>query len=85
MNDMTVLGEILYEHRIALGLTQQELADYADIQRTYISDIERGRRNVTVFVLTRIAVALGITLVQLFRMAEERVLEQALKKRRRRK
>ncbi len=83
MNDMQVLGDILYERRMALGLTQQELADYADIQRTYISDIERGRRNVTIFVLTRITVALGITLGQLFRTAEDRVLKQGTKKRRR--
>ncbi len=58
MDDMRVLGEILYERRVALGLTQQEVADAAVIQRTYVSDIERGRRNVTIFVLTRIAVAL---------------------------
>jgi transcriptional regulator with XRE-family HTH domain len=81
MNDMQVLGDILYERRIARGLTQQELAEAADIQRTYISDIERGRRNVTVFVLTRIAVALGTTLGQLFRSAENRINQQSTQKR----
>jgi transcriptional regulator with XRE-family HTH domain len=81
MNDMRVLGDILYERRIARGLTQQELAEAAGIQRTYISDIERGRRNVTVFVLTRIAVALGTTLGQLFRSAENRMNQQSTQKR----
>jgi transcriptional regulator with XRE-family HTH domain len=77
---MKVLGDILYERRIQRGLTQQELAESADIQRTYISDIERGRRNVTVFVLTRISLALGITLGQLFKLAELRVSQRASKR-----
>lgn len=46
--------------RKAAGLSQEELADLADIDRTYVSQVERGLRNVTISVLARIAMALKI-------------------------
>jgi len=41
------------------GLSQEELADLANIHQTYLSGVERGKRNPTVTVLQRIAEALG--------------------------
>ena len=41
-----------------MGLTQEELAEAADLHWTYISGIERGIRNVTILKLSRIATAL---------------------------
>jgi transcriptional regulator with XRE-family HTH domain len=40
-------------------LIQEELADLANIHQTYLSGVERGKRNPTVTVLQRIAEALG--------------------------
>jgi transcriptional regulator with XRE-family HTH domain len=40
------------------GLSQEELADRAQIHQTYLSGVERGRRNPTITVLQRIAEAL---------------------------
>lgn len=37
------------------GLTQEDLADQADLDRTYISSIERGLRNVSIQNIQRIA------------------------------
>jgi transcriptional regulator with XRE-family HTH domain len=45
--------------REAKGLSQEELAFEADMHRTYVSGIERGRRNPTVTVVERLADALG--------------------------
>ena len=42
------------------GLSQEELADRAKLDRTYISGVERGVRNPTVLVLQRLATALNI-------------------------
>jgi transcriptional regulator with XRE-family HTH domain len=47
--------------RKAAGLSQEELAHEADLDRTYISQVERKQRNLTISVLARIARALATT------------------------
>jgi transcriptional regulator with XRE-family HTH domain len=47
--------------RKALGLSQEELAFEADVDRTYISQVERAKRNITIVVLARLAAALHTT------------------------
>jgi len=46
--------------REARGWSQEELADRAELHRTYVSGVERGIRNPTVTVLERLANALGV-------------------------
>lgn len=41
-------------------MTQVELADYLGLRRTYISDLERGKRNVTLLTLEIIARGFGL-------------------------
>jgi CheY-like chemotaxis protein len=53
-----------WRHR--LRLSQEELAFRASLQRSYISDIERGARNVSLKSVEKIADALGISLMNLF-------------------
>jgi transcriptional regulator with XRE-family HTH domain len=48
-----------------LGLTQEQLAEGADLHWTYISGIERGIRNVTIVSLVQIAVALKVRVREL--------------------
>src|SRR5688572_28678219 len=48
------------------GLTQEELAERADLHRTYISDVERGARNLSLESIDKLARALGISLPILF-------------------
>jgi len=57
-------GETLRERRLALGLSQEEFADRCGLDRTYISGIERGRRNVGLRNLHLIATALDLTVSQ---------------------
>ncbi len=47
--------------RRGLGLSQEALAEKADIDRTYVSGVERGVRNPTVTVVARFASALDTT------------------------
>jgi transcriptional regulator with XRE-family HTH domain len=59
------LGERIREARKSLGWTQEALADYAGIDRSYIGGVERGERNLTFNVLCEICRALGCDLAAL--------------------
>lgn len=52
------VGLNLQALRKAKGLSQEELAHRADIHQTYLSGVERGRRNPSVMVLARLAAAM---------------------------
>ncbi|OGI59887.1 transcriptional regulator [Candidatus Nomurabacteria bacterium RIFCSPHIGHO2_01_FULL_38_19] len=52
------IGKKIKELRIKEGYSQEELASYAKLHRTYISDIERGERNVSIENIGKIAKAL---------------------------
>jgi transcriptional regulator with XRE-family HTH domain len=45
--------------RRSKGLSQEELAARAEVHQTYLSGVERGRRNPSALILQRIATALG--------------------------
>jgi transcriptional regulator with XRE-family HTH domain len=62
-----VLGETIREERMKAGLTQEELAEKADLARNYIGNVERAEYNVTIEALARIARALGLTVRELTR------------------
>lgn len=53
-------GRRLRELRSARGLSQEALADAAGLDRTYVSSCERGRRNVSLENICRLASALGV-------------------------
>lgn len=62
---IAVLAENVRRLRTAAELSQEDLALEAGLDRTYISQVERGLRNVTIEVLARLAKALGTTADQL--------------------
>ena len=59
-------GRRLRELRQARGLSQEALALEADLDRTYVSGIERGKRNISLRNIEVLARTLGITLSELF-------------------
>lgn len=59
------LWAIVKRHRQRLGITQEELAWRADLHRTYIADIERGGRNVTLRSIGSLPKAFQISLENL--------------------
>jgi transcriptional regulator with XRE-family HTH domain len=63
-------GFAVKDRREALGLTQEEFAERAGIHRTYLSDIERGTRNVSLVNIERVASALSLKVSELFQLTE---------------
>lgn len=63
-------GSVVRKKRSALGLSQEEFAEKAQIHRTYVSDIELGKVNIGINVAAKIADALGQPLSHLIKEAE---------------
>ena len=64
-------GFAVKARREELGLTQEDLAERAGIHRTYLSDIERGGRNVSLINIEKVAEALSMPISELFRLVEQ--------------
>ena len=60
MDLCALVGRNVRRLRLAAGLTQEELAHRANLDRTYLSDIERGIRNPTVLLLRDVAAVLKV-------------------------
>lgn len=58
-------GKSVKDYREAREMSQEQLAEKADLARTYLSDIERGTRNPGIKNVVRLAKALSITTAQL--------------------
>ncbi|WP_082782336.1 helix-turn-helix domain-containing protein [Acetobacter senegalensis] len=59
-------GNGVRKRRKLLGMSQEELADACDLDRTYIGGVERGERNVSLVNIHRISIALSVSLSELF-------------------
>jgi transcriptional regulator with XRE-family HTH domain len=53
-------GARVRERRVALGLSQEKLAERADMHWTYVGQIERGERNLGLVNILRLAAALKV-------------------------
>ncbi|NQX82247.1 MAG: helix-turn-helix transcriptional regulator [Flavobacteriaceae bacterium] len=67
MNINVFFGEKIREERLSQGLSQERLALLADIDRTYMSDIENGGRKVSLEVSYKLSKALCIPLSNLLK------------------
>lgn len=70
MKAVEQLGMRIAYLRKQKGWSQEDLALEANVNKNYISDLERGTRNPSLEILERIADAFGITLEVLFRGVE---------------
>ena len=73
MDPGLAFGKVLRTVRKDAGLTQEQLALAADIDRTFVSLIERGERQPTVRVLFKLAAALHVSPARLIQMTEDQV------------
>ena len=60
------VGKRVKELRNKIGLSQEELADIAQLDRTYITSVERGKRNISIVNVEKLAKALQVTLAEFF-------------------
>lgn len=60
------VGQRIKELRKIILLSQESLANKADVDRTYVTDVENGRRNVSVEILDRLINALDVTVSEFF-------------------
>tara|TARA_R110001583_G_scaffold132849_1_gene284761 strand:- start:3218 stop:3448 length:231 start_codon:yes stop_codon:yes gene_type:complete len=71
MNLQRKFGLVIKELRLEKGLSQESLANQSDIDRTYISDIEKGERNISLKIIERLSETLQISLSELFKKIEK--------------
>jgi transcriptional regulator with XRE-family HTH domain len=55
-----ILGDRVRSIRAKRGISQEQLADLAELDRTYISGVERGIRNISLLNIVKIADALEV-------------------------
>ena len=63
-------GQAVRNVRLEQGISQEELADRCGLHRTYISDVELGKRNISLENIERIAISLNKTLSDFFKEVE---------------
>src|SRR6188508_3072641 len=66
-----LFGTAIKGKRSELGISQEELADRAGLHRTYVSDVERGARNLSLESIEKLAHALELSISGLFERANE--------------
>lgn len=64
------IGQRIKKLRKDLELSQESLAYKAEVDRTYVTDVENGRRNVSVEILERIIIALNVSVSDFFSSKE---------------
>lgn len=67
---LKAFGDRVKEIRLEQNVSQEQLGALAELDRTYISGIERGLRNVSLINIARLAVALNVTPAELFQFNE---------------
>ncbi|MCC8424497.1 helix-turn-helix domain-containing protein [Mucilaginibacter sp. UR6-11] len=60
------IGLRIKEYRINLKLTQEALAFKAEIDKTYVNEVENGKRNISVINLEKLIGALDVTVKDFF-------------------
>lgn len=55
------LGDAIRARRRVIGMSQEALADASGLDRSHMGEVERGKRNVSLLNVIRIAAALGVS------------------------
>jgi len=58
---LKAFGKKMYMLRIELKLSQEQVAERAQLDRTYISSVERGQRNISLLNICKLAAALEVS------------------------
>lgn len=71
MDILRVFGTNLRKYREGIGVSQEKFADMCGLHRTYISDVERFQRSISLNNVQKIADALGVETYKLFLKEEQ--------------
>lgn len=66
MDIRILVGKRVKELRNKLSISQEELADLAGLDRTYITSVERGKRNISIINVEKLANSLQVSLSEFF-------------------
>ncbi len=66
---LIALGKAIRNARTSQGITQEELALKAGVDRAYLGRVERGDNNVALLTLEKVADALGLSMAKLLQKA----------------
>jgi two-component system response regulator len=66
----SLFGEAIKRTRTELRMSQEDLAERAGLHRTYVSEVERGKRNVSIENIQKLAEALDLSISKLFAIAD---------------
>lgn len=66
MDIKLLVGKRVRELRNSIGISQEELADLVGLDRTYITSVECGKRNISIVNIEKLANALQVSLKEFF-------------------
>lgn len=66
---LVALGEAIRRIRLSKDVSQEKLALLAEVDRSYVGRVERGDNNVAILTLSKLALALDVTLEELMQEA----------------
>jgi transcriptional regulator with XRE-family HTH domain len=66
MSIQVKVGQRIKELRSQIGISQEALANKAEIDRTYVTDVENGRRNISIQNIEKLVIALQVSLKDFF-------------------
>ena len=66
------VGQRIKELRHELGISQEALGNKAEVDRTYVTDVENGRRNISIELLEKLITALEVSFQDFFTAKEFR-------------
>lgn len=66
MDIKLLVGKRVRELRNSIGISQEELADLVGLDRTYITSVECGKRNISIVNIEKLTNALNVTLAEFF-------------------
>lgn len=76
MDPAVSFGKVLRSVRKTVGMTQEQLALTAEVERNFVSLIERGINQPTIRILFRLATALGVPASEIIRLVEVELTSQ---------
>jgi len=60
LRERKIIGETIRKFRKRAGLTQEKLAEKAELHPVYVGEIERGEQTVSIYALMKMAKVLGV-------------------------